>query len=105
MKVFLKGRYLDQDDRSFTLQRYKMTCCAADATPLNAVIMLSKNSTETIKASQYRNKWVQVTGQIQFLNRRGTNQYVPALILDASKEKPVEDFIKIVPPDPNPYVN
>jgi hypothetical protein len=105
LTVYLKGRFLGDDDRKFTLIRYKMTCCAADATPLNAVIMLNPDSPERIKPSQYRNKWVQVTGRIQFLNRRGTNQYVPALILDATKEKPVDEFVKVVPPDPNPYVN
>ena len=37
--VKLIGQYVPIDNRHFTLRRFKISCCAADAVPLSAVIM------------------------------------------------------------------
>src|SRR5262249_29174330 len=67
--VRLTGKYVGDDNRQFTLVRYKINCCAADAVPLNAVIMIDPKSNAKLPLSKLRNQWVQVTGQVQFLKR------------------------------------
>jgi hypothetical protein len=72
----LKGQFVPKSQTSFGLVRFKMTCCAADAIPLNVVI-LSPEGFQDFKAMS----WVQVTGQIQFRKRKDRNEYVPVLKL------------------------
>jgi hypothetical protein len=103
--VTLVGQYLGSNPKRFTLQRYKIACCAADAVPLNAVIMVDPNATEKIDPDQYRNQWVEVTGRIHFINRPGTNEYLTALILYPKKDEPLREQAKIIPPPSTPWVN
>jgi uncharacterized membrane protein YcgQ (UPF0703/DUF1980 family) len=73
----LKGQFvLGKSATTFGLVRFKMTCCAADAIPLNVAI-ISPESVADIKAMS----WVQVTGQIQFRKRKDRQEYVPVLKL------------------------
>jgi hypothetical protein len=103
--ITLTGQYSGNDPKRFTLVRLKMACCAADAVPLNAVIMIDPNSSERIDPDQYRNKWVQVTGLVHFFNRPGSNEYITALILYPTKEKPLSQFIETIAPPANQYLN
>ena len=59
--ITLTGQYAGNDSKRFTLVRYKIACCAADAVKLNAVIMVDPNSTEKVDPDMYRNQWVEVT--------------------------------------------
>ena len=73
----LKGQFVQgKSATTFGLVRFKMTCCAADAIPLNVAI-ISPESVADIKAMS----WVQVTGQIQFRKRKDREEYVPVLKL------------------------
>jgi hypothetical protein len=106
--VRLKGQYTgDRSDR-FTLVRYKINCCAADAIPLNAVIMLDPAKTSTCKVDpiNYRRKWVQVTGKLQFGSRPGSRDVLPVIVLSPKDQTELEtELVKEVPPDTNPYAN
>ncbi len=42
--ITLTGQYSGNDPKRFTLVRFKIACCAADAVPLNAVIMVDDKS-------------------------------------------------------------
>ena len=44
--VRLVGSACPKDARHFTLRRFKISCCAADAVPLNAVILIDPKATE-----------------------------------------------------------
>jgi len=101
----LRGMFLGNDERFFTLTRYKMSCCPADAQALNAVIMLDEKSKERLPYNQLRKRWVEVTGRVQFITLKGTNGFMPALVLYPSPEKPLSQLVKEIPPDPNPYAN
>jgi hypothetical protein len=91
----LTGQFAPSADRRlFTLVRYKMTCCAADAIPLNVMIV----SPENIPPSVTRDAWVKVTGQVQYEKRRDRDEYVTLLRLSSAKD------VERVPPDRNPYV-
>lgn len=95
--VRLKGQYKpSNNERVFSLVRYKITCCAADATVLNLVIMLDPQapSLPKIKADQ----WVEVTGQIEFRKRKDRDEYVTVLKVALPKD------IQEVEPDANPYL-
>jgi hypothetical protein len=102
--VRLTGRYVGDDPTRFSLIRYKINCCAADAIPLNSLIMLDPKAEERLPYQQLRNKWVEVTGLIQFVQRPDNNEYVTALILRPTPEKPLSELIQEVPQDNNPYV-
>ena len=103
--VRLTGRFVGDDDKRFTLIRYKINCCAADAVPLNSVIMVDPKISERIPLQKLRNQWVQVTGKVQFLKKIGKEEHVSSLILTPAEGKTLDSVIEIVPPDANPYVN
>jgi hypothetical protein len=96
--VQLIGQYAPgSNDRTFTLVRFKMTCCAADAQPLNVVIKLDPQvpgSLAHIKALE----WVKVTGRITFGLRKDRDEYITMLIVASP------DDVKSTDPDPRPYI-
>ncbi len=99
-------RSLENDDKRFALIRFKMNCCAADAIPLNALVMIDPEWTGArldMKERDY--KWVQVKGRIHFLKRRTATRedYIPALIVFPSKDEPPDDLVKIVQKPHNPW--
>jgi uncharacterized repeat protein (TIGR03943 family) len=103
--VTLTGQYDGRDPKRFTLVRYKIACCAADAVKLNAVIMVNDKSPETVDPDRYRNKWVEVTGRIHFFQKPGTNEFVTGLILYPTKDEPISQLVKIIPRPASPWLN
>lgn len=108
--IRLVGKFVGNDEKRFSLSRYQIKCCAADAVPLNAVIMVDPKSKDKLKPNDYRNKWVEVKGQLQFLTRPAPSdasqkEYIPAVIIYPKPDKPLKELVKVVPPDPNPYVD
>jgi hypothetical protein len=102
--VRLIGQYEGSDNRQFTLVRYKMNCCAADAVPLNAVIMIDPKSDAKLPVKNLRKRWVQVTGQLRFLQLKDNGTYVPALIINPTTEHPLDQLIKVLPRVDNPFL-
>ena len=102
--VRLVGQYVPKDSHMFTLRRFKISCCAADAVPLNAVIMLDANAKETLDSGRLQFKWVQVTGRVEFLERPGGG-YITALILTPDADWKLDDLVKEVPPPASVYLN
>ena len=104
--VRLIGKYVGEEEKRFSLIRFKINCCAADAVPLNAVMMVDPNSPEKLAWKKYANKWVQVTGRVHFLKRKDNEQYMTALVLYPDTEHKLnDDLVKVVPQDSNPYAN
>jgi hypothetical protein len=114
--VRLTGKYVGNDPKRFTLVRYKMTCCAPDAVPLNAVIVIdSAWKDKTLDYNRYRDKWVQVVGRVHFHQQpaRGAyaNEYIPVLILSQPEKveegkDPLDDMVHILPTPPaNPWAS
>ena len=79
-----------QSDREFRLVRFKMTCCVADAIPLD-LPLVSKEAITGIKP----NTWVRVTGRVEY--RKHLDKMVP-LIAVANRKA-----VQPCPEDPNPY--
>lgn len=104
--VRLIGKYVGEEEKRFSLIRFKINCCAADAVPLNAVMMVDPNSTEKLAWKKYANKWVQVTGRVHFLKRKDNEQHMTALVLFPDADHKLnDDLVKVVPQDSNPYAN
>jgi hypothetical protein len=108
--VKLIGKYVGTDDKRFSLARYKMVCCAADSVPINAVIMLDPKAKERLDSKKLRNKWVEVTGQVQFLTRPSAkdpskSEYMPAVIIYPKADAPLKDLVKVIPAPADPYLN
>jgi uncharacterized membrane protein YcgQ (UPF0703/DUF1980 family) len=103
--VTLTGQYSGDNPKRFTLVRFKIACCAADAVPLNAVIMIDPNSSESIDPDRYRNKWVEVRGRIHFFPKPGSNEFITALILYPTTDEPLRDQIKLIAAPASPWVN
>jgi hypothetical protein len=104
--VKLDGRFFSNDPPFFTLQRYKIICCAADARPINVTMLVdSKDSKEQLDYKKLNLKWVQIKGRVQFLYLPEKGEYRTAVIVVPTKEEPLAELLKEVPPDPNPFVN
>ena len=70
----LKGRYRQISEKQFTLYRLKMTCCAADTIPLKVRII-----TPTPVTGFNDGDWVQVKGEIRFVQVPNSAQYIPVV--------------------------
>jgi hypothetical protein len=97
--VRLKGQYAPGNDRrTFSLVRFKIKCCAADAIVLNVVIRLDPQAQGDL--SQFKpNDWIEVMGRVEFLKKRGQEEeYVAVLNVPSSND--------VVPaqPESNPYL-
>lgn len=104
--VTVVGQYSDVSETRFTLVRFKIACCARDAVPLNAVIMVDPKADQKLDRNTYRNKWVEVRGQVHFSQKSGSQEFITALIIYPTKEKPIDKFISILKrPPANPYLN
>jgi PDZ domain len=96
--VQLVGQYSPGwNDRTFTLVRFKMTCCAADAQQLPVMIMLDPQSTENLSHLKGL-EWVKVTGRIEFKKRTDRDEFVTVLIVASPKD------VQSTEPPPNPYI-
>lgn len=73
------------DGRLFTLVRYKMACCAADAVPINVLIVTADPVTH-VQAGD----WVEVSGQMQF--RARGREFVPVIQVSENQD------IRSIPP-------
>jgi hypothetical protein len=80
----MTGQYLPRNDKWFTLFRLNMKCCVADAVPEGVEIFCEEPVTKFPQK-----EWIEVEGQIQFVQQRG--KYVPILYLkSADQVRPTE---------------
>jgi uncharacterized membrane protein YraQ (UPF0718 family) len=104
-QVYMIGRCFLLTERQLKLTRYKINCCAADATPLNAIIAIDPESGEKLTVSEVADKWVKVTGRIHFLESApGKGTYTPALIVKPTREEKLSDLVKVIPQPGNPFI-
>jgi hypothetical protein len=93
--VSVRGQYapVPRNDCVFTLVRFRINCCAADAIQLNVPII----GEEPLKDLE-RGQWLKVTGLIDFRAEPGTNRYTTVLCV------PNQSYIVPVDPDPEPFI-
>jgi uncharacterized membrane protein YcgQ (UPF0703/DUF1980 family) len=90
--VSIVGQYNPKTDHVFGLVRFRIQCCAADAVPLN-VIMVCKEPVTAFKIGD----WVEVVGRIDF-QQQPDGRYVTILRI------PKRDYVQPTPVPSNPYV-
>lgn len=78
----VKGQFKKITDKEATLFRLKMTCCAADTIPLKARIIADSSL-----GGIANNAWVEVTGQLQFVQMPGSSEYLPLIIAETKNIK------------------
>jgi uncharacterized membrane protein YraQ (UPF0718 family) len=109
--VNVLGQYYVQEvqnfppyEQLFTLVRFRMNCCAADAVPLKVLILVDPDIKKSLPSGRELHKqWVQVRGRVKFVkDQRGV--LVPALILERSDKVGPDKLLEVVPADPNPYI-
>lgn len=93
--VKIKGQFSPSatSNRRFTLFRFWMVHCAADAIRINVVVECGQD----LNTASLANKWVDVTGRVSF--RRYRNEYITVLTVTDNTTG-----VKPVPPDPNPFI-
>ena len=109
--VTLIGQFSPTAEQSqFGLTRLKMACCAADAIPINAILMVNPEQWKTLPTSekQYLRKlnrnWVEVEGRIYFFPRGNGRDYVSAVVIFPTKEKSLKKLIKKVKRPQDPFL-
>ncbi|GIW78232.1 MAG: hypothetical protein KatS3mg105_0039 [Gemmatales bacterium] len=92
----LRGQFSPSgNDRVFSLMRLRMTCCGADVTPLNVVIIAPESLANLdLKAGD----WVEVEGQIDFRLDQRKQVYQAVITV------PSLDMIRKIPPEPDIFV-
>lgn len=87
------------DRRQFALQRYKMACCAADAVPINLIVLVQDDDEKgkTFNSGLLQSQWVEVQGILQFRLKQGTQEYISVI-------KAKAEDIKVVARPPNPFI-
>jgi hypothetical protein len=116
----IKGQFRPSGkDRVFSLVRFKKNCCAADAVPLGAFIMIDPDSPERLNQAALAGQWVAVKGQVQFRTqaRNGKEEPVAVIYVRPDKEHPLLDkedepvrvrgLVRVLAPNeqPSPFVN
>jgi hypothetical protein len=97
-KVQLVGQYAPgNNDRTFTLVRFKITCCAADAQQLNVMIMLDPQAPGNLSHLKAL-EWVKAMGRISFGKRKDRDEYVTVLTIASPQD------VESTDPDPRPYI-
>jgi hypothetical protein len=102
--VFMTGRF-SGNERQFTLLRYKINCCVADATPLDALLIVDPNARQDQKlhANKYNGQWVKVIGHVQFFET-GPGKYKAALVVTPTPRESLDDLVQIIPLEGSPYL-
>lgn len=103
-RVSLVGRF-SGNEQAFTLIRYRISCCAADAQPLKVTIRVDPRSGQALPAAQLANKWVRVTGRVQFYPNATGQGFITALILMPTEAEPLTKLVELVPAPANPFVD
>jgi hypothetical protein len=105
--VELTGQFVGDSDSNFSLVRYQLSCCAADATPLKAVIIVEYDALpggDRLEPTKLRGKWVRVRGVLQFFEK-GKNTFIPEIVITPTPQEPLSDLVKQIPQPADPYVN
>lgn len=104
--ITLTGQYYGNSPKAFTLRRFKIACCGADAVKLDALILVDPSASNDVQVDpdRYRNQWVEVHGRVHFLQKPNTNEYITELILYPTKEKSINDLVVKIPPPATPWV-
>jgi hypothetical protein len=98
--VQVVGQFAPQQgtDRVFTLARFRIQCCGADAVQLSIPMVLMRGGVGDIQGSPRQNDWVRVTGRVEFREQPGRAGKITVLRIS----RPA-NIVKWRP-EPDPYI-
>ncbi len=103
------GQFSGDSDRFFSLTRFKINCCGADAIPLNAKIVIDYSQNKDgprLDPQKMLKRWVRVRGIVQFRDRGNGNFIVVIVVTPTRDEKEsLAELVKPLPAPADPYVN
>jgi hypothetical protein len=82
-----------QNDHIFSLVRFRIQCCAADAIAYRVPVLCRE-----VLSGFYPNQWVEVTGRVEFQPQPSGGGFMTYLVV------PRRANITLTNPDPNPYI-
>lgn len=93
-EVWLIGRILGIQSDRFTLIRYRMTCCAADASVMKAGVCVEGAMPGTLLTKEWEGKHVKIRGHLQF-HQDKDQTWLPILVIPPiTPENPLSDWIQ-----------
>jgi uncharacterized membrane protein YcgQ (UPF0703/DUF1980 family) len=98
LTVRVLGQFAPNNNRQFTLARYRIQCCGADAVQVSLPMVLNRGTLDEIPSHPQHNDWVQVTGRIDFREQPGRAGKVTVLVV------PRPRYIEKSQPDTDPYI-
>src|SRR5262249_18443518 len=102
-KIHLVGQF-SGTGTEFTLLRLKWNCCAADAVPLKAAMIVDTSKGQTLNAKKYHRQWVQVTGRVRFARNPTTGAYYPPLFLSPTAGEKLSEMVELIETPADPYL-
>ncbi len=96
--VRVLGQFAPGNNRQFTLARFRMQCCGADAVQVNLPVVLAHGTLDDVPSRPQKNDWVAVKGRVDFRKMAGRAGEVTVLVV------PRPRYIQKSPPDPDPYI-
>ncbi|MBY0228035.1 MAG: permease [Gemmataceae bacterium] len=109
MRRFYEGRLVKivgmftGNEKRFNLMRYKINCCAADATPAKVVMFVDPSVKESLPHRDLVGRWVEVKGRVTFLDN-GPGRFLPALVVRPEGKQKLMDLVVPVPQPPDPFL-
>lgn len=91
--IRVKGMFMPLgNDKQFTLFKIRMTCCAADAVPMQVRIV------SPTALTQFKTRdWVMAEGVLQFRKVVGKDKFIPVVTLNAAED------VRAIEPEPTEY--
>lgn len=105
-KISITGQFAGNNDRVFTLSRFKINCCGADAIQLKALIAIdySQNRNgDRLDPQALRGQWLRVQGLLQFKDR-GNGSFIPLIVVTPTSKHPLKKLVEQIDAPANPYI-
>jgi hypothetical protein len=108
-EVQITGKFTGESDRFFSLSRFKINCCGADAIQLKSIIVVDYSQFKDgprLEPNKLQMQWVRVSGIVQFKDR-GNGAFMPMIVVTPTREEKesLAELVKTIEAPANPYVN
>jgi hypothetical protein len=99
--IRLTGKFVGDNGRLFTLSRYIGDCCDADAREVRAAILvdssqLAGDNYQELDPKRLQQRWIHVTGRLQYALNKRTNDYMPMLLVTPTRERPLSRVVEVM---------
>lgn len=97
--VCVSGKLRVGDDKQVSLWRFAMRVREHGEPPGVISVMIDPEVDERLPWHRLDRNSVRVTGRLRFVQRKGTDSFMPVLILTPTPERPLGSFVEVIPPE------